>query len=81
MFIFPPSIQDLRQRLEDRKTENENTLRVRLQNATSEVEKALKTNESQSLIGYKIINRNIETSTPLFIKIIEQLYSVELDDN
>ena len=81
MFIFPPSIQDLRQRLEDRKSENENTLRVRLQNATSEVEKALKTNESQSLIGYKIINRNIETSTPLFIKIIEQLYSVELDDN
>ena len=46
MFIFPPSIQDLKQRLEDRKTETETTLRIRLRNATSEVEKALKTTET-----------------------------------
>jgi len=33
--------------LEDRKTENENTLRIRIRNAVLEVEKALKSNESK----------------------------------
>ena len=71
LFIFPPSIQDLKQRLEDRKTETEATMRIRLRNATSEVEKALKTDETKNLIGFKIINRDISTCTELFVKFVE----------
>ena len=38
LFVFPPSVDDLRQRLEKRGTETEETLKTRLGNASKEIE-------------------------------------------
>jgi len=68
----------LKSRLINRGTESEESLKIRLKNAVDEIEFCLK-NEN-SLVGYKIINNDIEIAKKLFISIIEGLYFQELKD-
>jgi len=91
--VIPPSIGALKQRLEKRGTETEKTLAVRLANASSEIGQCLfqtpaalaTMNEvgdkdvfNSCLIGYRVVNDDLEESVPAFLSIIESLYASEL---
>lgn len=56
IFISPPSIADLQQRLLDRKTETETSLQKRLSSAILEL-------QDQDSFNYKIINDNLDEAT------------------
>ena len=62
LFIFPPSIETLEQRLTGRGTETEETLKTRLQNARSEIAQGLEPPGEKCLIGYKLVNNEIEVA-------------------
>lgn len=59
LFISPPSIDSLRQRLEGRKSESKESLELRLKNATQEIEVA----RSSSLFESTIINDELDCAT------------------
>lgn len=46
IFIMPPSLDELKQRLIDRKTENDDSLRRRLEVAEKEVEYGIRVNNN-----------------------------------
>ena len=83
----------MKQRLEKRGTETEKSLAVRLANSSSEIGQCLfqtpatlgtKTTVSDldtfnsCLIGYRIVNDDLNESAPAFLSLIESLYSSEL---
>lgn len=51
---------DIEERLRKRGTESEESLNLRLKNATNEVERGLKENDDSCLIGYRLVNKNLE---------------------
>ena len=53
IFISPPSIEELENRLRNRGTEHENSIQIRLANATKEMSMSV-------LYDYTIENHNIE---------------------
>jgi guanylate kinase len=95
IFLLPPSIASLRDRLEKRGTETAETLKTRLGNCTKEMEKGLLVDDKKGLqaqleddkksgkitlvIGYRLVNDDLAKSTPAFIALLEGLYSVELE--
>jgi guanylate kinase len=66
VFILPPSIDELRRRLEKRDKGKTNNLEVRIQNAAHEMSKA---NQFQ----HQIVNDNIDRSYAQLKKIIEEI--------
>ena len=64
IFILPPSVQILRQRLEERKTETESELNERLERAKAEFDLV-------SYYDYCVVNDQIPLSIQQLIKIIE----------
>ena len=78
LFIFPPSIEALESRLKGRGTETEETLKTRISNAKSEIERGLLKEDPSCLIGYRLVNNDIKKAKEAFVKILESLYSNEL---
>ena len=64
IFIMPPSIEVLEQRLRNRGTENEEDLIRRMEIATSEIEKSVD-------YDYIIVNDNLESAANEVIKILD----------
>jgi guanylate kinase len=78
LFILPTSIEALETRLRGRGTETEETLNTRIKNARSEIERGLLKDDPRCLIGYRLVNNDIERAKEAFVRIIESLYSDEL---
>lgn len=64
IFIVPPSIEELERRLRDRGTENEDSLRKRLQNAEKEL-------RYQHQYDYVIVNDSLENAVNEFTRIVD----------
>ena len=80
-FIFPPSVEDLEKRLIARGTETEETLKTRVGNASSEIRRGISKDDPDHLIGYRLINSDVENAKKLFVKLFECFYSEELKVN
>ncbi len=65
IFLLPPSIDELRRRLESRNTESEESIRIRLDNAKEEIELSLK-------YDHQVINHDIEQATRDVVEIIRK---------
>lgn len=76
LFIFPPSVKVLKERLTGRGDTTEEAMVKRLANAVSEVEQGNKNKDKQ--IGYKMVNKDIEEAKKLFVAMLESLYPREL---
>lgn len=63
IFIAPPDLQELEKRLRGRGTENEDTIRVRLENAKTEM-------QSAGDYEYLIINSEVDDATNLLAAIV-----------
>ena len=69
----------LKARLQDRGTETEKSLQIRLDAATQEIELGLEQDSEHPLMGYRMLNDKLDQSIPLFIRIFEALYGHELE--
>lgn len=65
IFLMPPSIEELKRRLVGRKTESEESIKIRLDNAMHEIELSLK-------YDYKVVNNDIGQATQEIIDIIKK---------
>jgi len=65
VFILPPSMDELEKRLMNRKTDDEETIRVRLRNAQEEIKESEK-------FKYRIINENLDRTYEELSKIINE---------
>jgi guanylate kinase len=63
IFIEPPSIEELKRRLENRAEDAEETIRRRVQNAEKEM-------ADRDLYRYRIVNADLETAYTEFEQII-----------
>lgn len=75
IFICPPSIQALRERLTKRLTESESSLNIRLKNAEKEITECL---FLKQMIHYRVVNEDLEKAKSTFNKLVEVLYEKEL---
>jgi guanylate kinase len=66
MFISPPSLKELENRLRGRNTENAEKIKVRLENAVREIAYS----EQEGNFDYILVNGNIEES---FLKTVRTL--------
>jgi len=71
ILILPPSLQELEKRLRDRKTETEEAIRIRMENAKKEMEFATTKGKYQ----YTIHNGDLETATAELKGIMEKYSS------
>ena len=78
LFILPPSVAALEQRLKARGTETEETLNTRIGNAKSEIEAGTMMDDPECLIGYRLINSDLQRAKAGFLRIFENLYANEL---
>ena len=53
-------------------------MEVRMSKAKNEIAKVLNTDDGKNLIGYRLINNDLENSSNLFNSIIETLYEKDL---
>ncbi len=58
LFIYPPSIEALKERLQNRGTESEEQFKLRLRNSIKEIEEA----NSTSLFTHKLVNDDLEVA-------------------
>ena len=65
IFIAPPSLEVLEHRLRGRGTEDEQEIRLRLQNACEEM-------KQQNLYDYSVINDDLETAVAQLLHFIQQ---------
>ena len=72
IFITPPSIDTLRDRLIQRKTEDEQSLMIRTKNAAQEIEYGLKDGNFDRII----VNDNLEETCKIFKQTIDELYGI-----
>ena len=63
LFIFPPSIAELKARLTKRGTESAHSLKTRLENSKNEIARGLLTPDETKLIGYRLVNNDLEKSS------------------
>ena len=70
LFIAPPSIDSLRQRLIGRKSETEQSLALRLRNAETEINTA----KEVGFFERTLVNNDLEMATSEFFEIIEEWY-------
>lgn len=80
LFIFPPSTAALEKRLRGRGTETEESLAKRLKNSRGEITRGLQLDDPTNLIGYRLVNNNLDFSRPAFLRLIEGLYYQELPE-
>ena len=78
LFIVPPSIDEIERRLIARGTETEQSLKTRVKNASSEIKAGIQTDDESFLIGYRMINKNLEDAKNIFMAFFENLYENEL---
>ena len=78
LFILPPSIEVLKDRLTKRGTETPEKIKTRLTNAITEISRGIEPNDATKLIGYRMINDDLDKAIPLFIRFFEALYQKEL---
>jgi len=71
ILILPPSLEELEKRLRDRKTETEETIRIRMENAKKEIEFATTKGKYQ----YTIYNGDLEIASAKLIGIMEKYSS------
>jgi guanylate kinase len=71
IFLFPPSISDLKTRLMRRGTETKESLALRLSNAHVELTRGL---ESDEIIGFRLLNKDLKDSIAAFLKLVENIY-------
>jgi guanylate kinase len=64
IFLMPPSIDELKRRLMNRKTESEESIKIRLDNAMHEIELSLK-------YDYLVTNHDIEQATSEIAQLIK----------
>jgi len=74
--MFPPSVADLEARLRGRGTESEEALATRIKNSRDEISQGI--DYDSKLIGYRLVNGNLDNSKPLFLSLVEGLYPSEL---
>jgi len=74
MFIYPPSPEELKERIVKRGTEDEDAIKLRLENGLKEIEFANKT----ILFKYKIINDTLATSYNEFKELLFRIYKQEV---
>ena len=75
IFICPPSVQELKVRLEKRGTDSEAQLAVRLKNAVGEIAECI---DLWRMIQHRVVNDDLEKASAAFLGTIEALYSSEL---
>jgi len=68
IFIKPPSMEELRKRLKERKTENEAELERRMKNAEAEMKLA-------KLYDFVVINDDVNRATDELVGIIQSIRS------
>jgi len=78
IFLLPPSIAKLKDRLAKRGTDKEDVIKKRLANATKEIARALQPNDPTCLIAYKIVNDDLGRTQNVFRRIVQSLYQQEL---
>ena len=66
IFILPPSMDELENRLRSRATEDEDAIQIRLETAKNEMEKSV-------YYDYKVINDNLESASEDVLKILKTL--------
>lgn len=71
IFVCPPSVEELRNRLVKRGTDSEAQLVIRVKNAVSEIAECI---GESDMIQHRIVNDDLEKSTEQFEKTIEALY-------
>jgi len=76
IFICPPSLQHMHDRLVKRGTETEASMKTRMENATKEVDFLLTWREK---VNYRIFNDDLELSKTTLLNLLRVLYSTELD--
>ena len=74
IFIYPPSLETLKDRLGCRGTEDEEVLRTRTEHSVHEIEQA----NSSILFQHKIINDDIDIAYEELKHLVATLYSEEL---
>ena len=75
IFICPPSVKALENRMKKRGKESEEQIATRLRNALDEINQSI--NES-GMIHNRIVNHDIKVATKQFIGVVEGLYVNEL---
>jgi guanylate kinase len=75
IFVCPPSLQHVQDRLIKRGTETEKSMKVRMENASGEVDYLLHWREK---INYRIFNDDLETSKTTLLNLLRALYPKEL---
>lgn len=75
VFICPPSLSVLKQRLVKRGTETENSLKTRVANAEREITECFKLDR---ILNIRIVNGDIDEAYNLLQKVVEAAYSREL---
>ena len=65
IFIIPPSLEELENRIRNRGTEDEKVINERINKARQEMPK-------QDLYQYKVVNDNLENACQQIINIIKQ---------
>ena len=78
LFVLPPSIEILEKRLRSRGTDTEETIKTRITNSKSEIEQGIKTKDPSCLIGYRLLNADLDKATKAFLRMFECLYESEL---
>ena len=73
LFVFPESISVLEERLNKRGTETEESLKIRMKNATHEIKRGL--DKDEHLVGYRLVNKDLEKARPAFVSMVEALYT------
>ena len=76
LFIYPPSVEALKERLEGRGTEDEEIIRLRCEHSVKEIEQA----NNSVLFKYKIINDELETTYLELRHLILALYEEEINE-
>lgn len=66
IFILPPSMDELENRLRSRGTEDEDAIQIRLETARNEMEKSV-------YYDYKVINDNLDSASEDVLKILKTL--------
>ena len=74
MFVYPPSPEELKERISKRGTEDEDAIKLRLENGLKEIEFVNKT----ILYKYKLINDTLEISYNEFKELLMRIYKQEL---
>jgi len=72
IFIAPPSAEALRERLEGRGTETEETLERRFRNAEAELEYGMEPGNFDAVV----VNDDLDRACAEFEKIVEEMYTV-----